>query len=228
MNDYQRGLYRKYHVERLNDPTGKHKDCQYYVLDLAHDKFAGPALRAYAYACEVEYPSLAADLRQLAGERVAIRAEAEKNAEKGSQPALRRYIDLGGDSEHDPVERLRFFCSLSMTGQDWIDVERFFTEINKLRTNAEKAAEAPQNSPQSLPRCGYADTSAVQWNEYNSVVQCHNCGQVYAIPSAPDEALIEEIANEFALTQAQSCFAQDRQQNIKQAIREYLKRREGK
>jgi hypothetical protein len=33
------------------------------VLDLKHDRFAGPALRAYADACEAEYPLLARDLR---------------------------------------------------------------------------------------------------------------------------------------------------------------------
>jgi hypothetical protein len=50
-------------------------------------------------------------------------------------------------------------------------------------------------------------------------------GEPEPAPSAPNEALIEEVANEFVLTQAQSCFAQDGQQNIKLAIREYLKRR---
>lgn len=57
------GLYTKFRVERLNDPTDKHKDCEYFVLDLNHDKFSKPALLAYADACEREYPELAADLR---------------------------------------------------------------------------------------------------------------------------------------------------------------------
>ena len=60
--DEQRGFYRKYHVERLNDPTGKHSDCMYFVLDERHDKFAGAALRAYAAACAGEFPQLAKDL----------------------------------------------------------------------------------------------------------------------------------------------------------------------
>ena len=30
---------------------------------------------------------------------------------------------------HDPVKRLRFFCSLAMNGQDWCDVESFFDAI---------------------------------------------------------------------------------------------------
>jgi len=62
-SDQVRGLYRKYHVERLHDKTGKHRNCEYFVLDLDHDKHALAALRAYADSCEAEYPLLAADLR---------------------------------------------------------------------------------------------------------------------------------------------------------------------
>jgi hypothetical protein len=57
------GIYRKYRVERLNDPDGKHEDCNYFVLDWTHDKFTRPAMSAYAQECEVEYPELAADIR---------------------------------------------------------------------------------------------------------------------------------------------------------------------
>lgn len=63
MNDEKRGLYNKYDVRRTVDPNGKHADCHYYVLDLIHDKFAAPALEAYADACEAEFPALAKDLR---------------------------------------------------------------------------------------------------------------------------------------------------------------------
>lgn len=60
------GLYDKYIVLRHDgstQPGGKHERCRFFVLDLAHDKFAVPALRAYADACEAEYPELARDLR---------------------------------------------------------------------------------------------------------------------------------------------------------------------
>jgi hypothetical protein len=63
--DTKRGLYRKFHVERLHDPARKHRGCRYYVLDLEHDHFAAPALRAYADACEATYPALAVDLRAM-------------------------------------------------------------------------------------------------------------------------------------------------------------------
>ena len=44
-----------------------------------------------------------------------------------------------------------------------------------------KAAQ-PEQEPVALPCCGYTDASAVKWNPYNQVVQCHNCGQVYTTP----------------------------------------------
>jgi hypothetical protein len=62
--DCEKGLYRKYSVKRLGDKAGKHKDCTYYVLDLDHDRFAIPALKAYVKACKKEYPDLAKDLKK--------------------------------------------------------------------------------------------------------------------------------------------------------------------
>jgi hypothetical protein len=64
-SDKERGLYKKYNVSRVDDPTGKHKDCEYFVLDLTHDKHARAALQRYTYCCELEYPELAKDLRKL-------------------------------------------------------------------------------------------------------------------------------------------------------------------
>ncbi len=68
MSDKSKGLYGKFIVRRVDGtdgPGGKHDGCQYFVLDLSHDPFAGPAALAYADACEAEYPQLAADLRAL-------------------------------------------------------------------------------------------------------------------------------------------------------------------
>ena len=61
--DESTGIYRKYRVERLNDPTGKHDDCSYFVLDWRHDKFTQAAMAAYAQACEAEFSDLAKDIR---------------------------------------------------------------------------------------------------------------------------------------------------------------------
>lgn len=66
MGDKNRGLYEKFTVTRndgSSEPSGKHHGCEYFVLDLMHDKHAAAALRAYADSCVDEYPLLAADLR---------------------------------------------------------------------------------------------------------------------------------------------------------------------
>jgi hypothetical protein len=39
-----------------------------------------------------------------------------------------------------------------------------------------------EQEPVVLPCCGYTDASAVKWNPFNGVVQCHNCGQCYTTP----------------------------------------------
>jgi hypothetical protein len=42
-----------------------------------------------------------------------------------------------------------------------------------------------EQEPVELPCCGYTDASAVKWNPFNRVCQCHNCGQTYKPPAQP-------------------------------------------
>jgi hypothetical protein len=37
----------------------------------------------------------------------------------------------------------------------------------------------------SFPCCGYTD--AIKWNQFNGVVQCHMCGQVYTVAQPAQE-----------------------------------------
>lgn len=53
------GVFRKFEVRRVD---GKHPDREYFVLDVAHDPHARPALAAYAGACAWTHPQLAADM----------------------------------------------------------------------------------------------------------------------------------------------------------------------
>lgn len=62
MDDRELGLYGKYEVRRLGDASGKHDACEFFVLDLKHDRFAKHALMSYALACRDEYPVLSDDL----------------------------------------------------------------------------------------------------------------------------------------------------------------------
>ncbi|TSP11474.1 hypothetical protein [Cupriavidus campinensis] len=56
------------------------------------------------------------------------------------------------EEESSPVERLRFFCSLAMDGQDWIDVEPFF---DALPAPASKEPVADER----CNRCGHENHS---------------------------------------------------------------------
>lgn len=65
MGDKTKGLYNKFIVQRTDGQNAegqKHHGCDYFVLDLTHDKHALPALLAYAEACQEEHPLLAKDL----------------------------------------------------------------------------------------------------------------------------------------------------------------------
>jgi hypothetical protein len=55
----------------------------------------------------------------------------------------------------------------------------YFRNITPLYTHPPQRTE---QEPVALPCCGYADSSAIKWNPYNKVVQCHNCGQTYTTP----------------------------------------------
>ena len=56
----------------------------------------------------------------------------------------------------------------------WKDIKAFEALVR-----ADEQALAAQQEPVELPCCGYTDASAVKWNPFNGVVQCHNCGQAY-------------------------------------------------
>ncbi|MCK9985648.1 MAG: hypothetical protein AzoDbin1_02120 [Azoarcus sp.] len=60
------GLFGKFHVSRIDGrdaPGGDRHGARYFVIDLDHDPHAKPALRAYAEACEDDFPQLAQDIR---------------------------------------------------------------------------------------------------------------------------------------------------------------------
>lgn len=75
--------------------------------------------------------------------------------------AKQRYDSvMEGSTEADPIERLRFYCSLAMSGQDWIDVEPFFDALiadHATLRNQIKRAEEPK--PQAVPKCCVCGTT---------------------------------------------------------------------
>ena len=99
MPDKNRGLHERFRVERTDgssEPGGKHDGCEYFVLDLDHDRFAIDALIAYEAACADEYPALARDLR----DRVIA-----KNPEKAEQIVFREYNPFEVKNQSDRYER---------------------------------------------------------------------------------------------------------------------------
>ena len=59
------GIYRKFIVKRTDGghrKGKKHERCFYFVLDIVHDEFSRPALRAYAKAAKKKFPWLAKDI----------------------------------------------------------------------------------------------------------------------------------------------------------------------
>jgi hypothetical protein len=70
----------------------------------------------------------------------ALRAIAEAEPAEPAWTTKRRFDELVGTLS-DPVERLRFFCSLAMSGQDWLDVEPLFDAIAAIRARSEQGRE---------------------------------------------------------------------------------------
>ncbi len=163
MNDRTRGLYEKFYVERTDGrsaPGQKHEGCEYYVLDLDHDKHAAAALEAYATSCEAEYPALAADLRAKA---LTIREEhgiASRSAGGDSEPRFTLQIDhrlINCDASHKAATNalqlarihgpdVRTIDALEETLARVKAAERDFIQVHKncieARARAEKAEAA--------------------------------------------------------------------------------------
>ena len=74
------GLEARYRVEKINDPTGKHAACRYFVLDLEHDPLAVAALARYAQCARADgYRALADDLEAWVGEVLDARSRADED-----------------------------------------------------------------------------------------------------------------------------------------------------
>jgi hypothetical protein len=82
-------------------------------------------------------------------------------AEGITQPALETYSKLGcAEEEPDPVERLRFFCSLAFKNpQDWLDVEPFFDALANPsdKQEADGVAVTASGAEYHNPRKAYAE-----------------------------------------------------------------------
>jgi len=130
------GLYGKFIISRVDGtdaPGGKHDGCDYFALDLTHDPFAMPAIKAYADACRTEYPVLAADLDAKLTLSVSPPEHAETTNEdkaltRSDQPQLRAgESDQRGEEGADPSHCDREFCRTTL--DLWRAQDQFLQDI---------------------------------------------------------------------------------------------------
>ncbi len=84
-----------------------------------------------------------------------VRAAIEADRKRTTGSAKERFYAASGEQEQDPIERLRFYCSIAMSGQDWIDVEPFFDAVT---------ADRQRGGEPVAMRCRDAKTK--QWSGY--------------------------------------------------------------
>ena len=95
----------------------------------------------------------------------------------------------------DMNEEDEAFEELAKRQGDWgLQGSRKHQIMRYLENNAMREVQrlGQEIEPVALPCCGYTDASAVKWNPFNNVVQCHNCGQVYT--SQPQRTEQEPVA----------------------------------
>ncbi len=74
-------------------------------------------------------------------------AEALRAALAEPQPAMARFLETVPEGD-PPLERLRYFCSLAMSPQDWLDVESLFDACEQSEPEPEPVAWAGDPSTQ--------------------------------------------------------------------------------
>ena len=92
------------------------------------DEQVDEAIEILALACNVENR---ATVTQALRRMVNSGGEIESRVLAERKPSAKERYDASecGTEETDPIERLRFFCSLAMNGRDWLDVEPFFDAL---------------------------------------------------------------------------------------------------
>jgi len=132
------GLYNKFNVSRTDGrdaPGEKHHGAEYFVLDMA-DKFAAPALAAYAEACKHEYPVLSADL---------FRKESEK------QLAASEYITVPEVTLPNGLVVPSFRCAKFLSSRGHNDTPlSLFTAAPWVEINYQESRDAAKNAGLNL------------------------------------------------------------------------------
>jgi hypothetical protein len=75
-----------------------------------------------------------------------------------------------------------FYQAYKKLSEDQINYGSSWSKDGERIDPASVYLEEPVQEPVSFPCCGYTD--AIKWNQFNGVVQCHMCGQIYTASNA--------------------------------------------
>lgn len=98
---------------------------------------------------------------------------------------------MAGSEELDPIERLRFFCSIAMRTQDWLDTEPFFEDLvaDRQRIAELEAARIAYASEFPPNKDGEPDVGSIHENIRKLKTECKRRGELVAwafnTPSLP-------------------------------------------
>lgn len=106
------GLKIKYDVRKVHDPTGKHEDCDYFVLDPLHDDIALRVLTLYADLTpdDVLSMELSSWLSEVRLERVRVKYQVQELTDRLTEGQADRILSEVFPSKpviHTDVEELR-------------------------------------------------------------------------------------------------------------------------
>jgi hypothetical protein len=76
-------------------------------------------------------------------------------------------------------------CNAPQPAQEHLHIVQSNGKHSPLLThmmNKRTALAQPAQEPVSFPCCGHTDV--IKWNQFNGVVQCHMCGQIYTASNA--------------------------------------------
>ena len=117
-------------------------------------------------------------------------------AEKQPRSALTCYQETAADDAEPttPLERLRYFCSLAMQAQDWLDVEPFFDALVAAQAGtALRAADAARAEPAAWMNAVGGVLSAAQIHDLRNH-QGRPGAAIAALYSTPLYAVFQEPA----------------------------------
>ncbi len=157
LDDRARGLYPRYELKRLDGTPGKHNKCDFFVLDLTHDKHAAPALLSYAMSAQADgFKQLADDLfskiqpyikeinEQAATGDVEVLTDIEKSTDAELHVAgMQMFLDMpAGQYQSELLKEILFrFATKTEVPEPAPKPKRKYTRKKKDETATDKTSE---------------------------------------------------------------------------------------